>query len=47
MQDLLSEHPDLVAVFCCNEGASAGASKMFKDEVAPISWLWDMTPLRS
>lgn len=32
MQDLLSEHPDLVAVFCCNEGASAGASKMLKDE---------------
>lgn len=31
MQDLLSEHPDLVAVFCCNEGASAGASKMLKD----------------
>ena len=32
MQDLLSEHPDFVAVFCCNEGASAGASKMLKDE---------------
>lgn len=32
MQDLLSEHPDLVAVFCCNEGASAGVSKILKDE---------------
>lgn len=32
MQDLLSEHPDLVAVFCCNEGASAGVSKVLKDE---------------
>lgn len=32
MQDLLSEHPDLVAVFCCNEGSSAGASKILKDE---------------
>lgn len=32
MQDLLSEHPDLVAVFCCNEGASGGVSKVLKDE---------------
>ncbi len=32
MQDLLSEHPDLVAVFCCNEGSSGGVSKVLKDE---------------